>query len=132
MNNPKVIIIFVIIVLIFAGGAYSLTQQTKSPVSIEDMKQCVLAKECVPVVCFCNCSSGWGFAYDDVVNREYEKLWYSQQGCAFPSGCLEVECPTINAVDCENGRCVVKEGEEAQELIEKRGWSVWYQPLENN
>lgn len=66
----------------------------------------------MPVVCECYCSGCGGFAYDDIVNKEYKDEWHEQQGCVFdevPQPCLEECCPP-RSVACENNQCTVIEG----------------------
>jgi len=82
------------------------------PVPLEEMKQCERAGDCVPVTCLCTCSGCGGFSYQDVVNRNYQEAWYTQNNCPgnFPAmRCPQVCCIPVQ-ITCEDNRCMAREG----------------------
>lgn len=71
-------------------------------------RRCRTAGDCVPVTCRCGCSGCGGFAFQDVVNRRYERWWYRTRGCT-RGGCYRRCCPPRRLV-CRRGLCTVLPG----------------------
>lgn len=80
----------------------------------EDIYHCNSSDDCIAVECGCGCS-GCGPSYDEIINKNYEKIWYFKNGCK-PNDFDDLSnmplCPMVccqpGEIKCENHKCVFK------------------------
>jgi len=122
--NKKIIILAVLVLIVATVIVLAIFPGSRPPIYIdEDMKRCEVTEDCVAVGCSCYCSGCGGFAFDDIVNKEFADAWYRQYDCRPAEVCPEVCCPPV-VIACENKVCTTKEvitnlGKYSEEAIER-------------